>query len=89
MERFLEKRHDPAATLEKAFATAADVWIVGSMALGEGGIRDVPNEEAIAAYRREHFAKHAIEAAMLERAARSPIRYRTLSPDEIGSLSAA
>lgn len=89
MERFLEKQHDPGATLEKAFATASDVWIVGSMALGEGGIRDLPNDEAIAAYRREHFGKQAMEAAMLERAGRSAIRYRTLSPDEIGSLSAA
>ena len=89
MEAYLAKMHDPAATLPKAFGTASDAWIIGSMALGESGIRQLPDDEAVASYRREHAGKNAVEAAMLERASRSAVRYRTLSVEEIGSLSAA
>ena len=87
MGSFLEQEHDPAATFEKAFAVASNAWIVGSMALGEGGVRELPTAEAIGAYGREHARQNATEAAVLERTSRSAIRYRTLGEDEIRSLA--
>lgn len=89
MEAFLEKQHDPAATFDKAIATAADAWTIGSMSLGENGIRELPDKKAILAFRREHGTSHPMETAMLERSARSAIRYRVLSARETGSLFAA
>ena len=89
MEQFLEKQHDATMTLEKALALASRAWSVGSMALGEGGIRELPDDEAIVAYSREHAGKDKMEAALLERSARSAIRYRRLSEHEISSLSAS
>ena len=89
MEAFLAKQHDPAATLHQAFATASDAWVVGSMALGEGGVRELPDAEAIRAYRREHFGNNAVEAAVLERASQTAIRYRPLSEHETRSFAAA
>ena len=88
MEAFLAKEHDSAATLQQAFTVASDAWVVGSMALGESGIRELPNAEAIGAFRREH-ASNQIEAAVLERAARTAIRYRSLAEHETRSLSTA
>ena len=88
METFLGKEHDAAATLQQAFRNAARAWTVGSMALGEGGVRELPDTQAIEAYQREHVGDRAIEAALLERASRSAIRYRSLSEKEISSLSA-
>lgn len=87
MEQFLEKGHDPASTIEKAFTTASDAWIVGSMALGESGIREVPSEDAIAAQRESTGGTPPIEAVILDRVGRSAMRYRSLADDEIRSLS--
>jgi proteasome alpha subunit len=87
MEAFLAKEHDAAATLQQAFTRALDAWVVGSMALGEGGIRGLPTADAIGAYRREHSANNQIEAAVLERASGTAIRYRTLAEHETRSLS--
>ena len=88
METFLEKEHDGAATMQQAFVAAFNGWAVGSMALGESGIRELPSAGEIASYRREN-ASGGLEAALLERTSRSAIRYRMLSEAEIGSLSAA
>jgi hypothetical protein len=89
MEAFLVREHKPAATLQQAFTTASDAWLVGSMALGESGVRELPDAQAIAAYRREGAADHQVEAALLERGSRSAIRYRTLAEHETRSLSAS
>jgi hypothetical protein len=58
------------------------------MAMGEGGVRTLPEKEAIAAKRQELSNGNAIEAAMLERDASRAIRYRTLDVGEIQSLGA-
>ena len=87
MESFMEKSHEAGATLQKVFGTALNAWTVGSMALGESGIRELPTDDAIASYRRDNDVNGAIEAALLERSSRSAIRYRTLGSDEIRSLS--
>ena len=87
MEAFLAKEHNPAATLQQAFTTASDAWVVGSMALGEGSVRDLPTAEAIGSYRREHVANNQIEAAVLERASETAIRYQSLTEHETRSLS--
>ena len=88
MEAFLAEQHNPTATLQQAFATASDAWTVGSMALGESGVREVPNAEAIGAYRLEHADK-AVEAAVLDRTSQTAIRYRSLTEHETRSLPAA
>jgi proteasome alpha subunit len=88
MEAFLREQHDPATKLARAFATALDAWSIGNMALGEAGVRERPAREALAAEREKHVASGAIEAAVLEREAKSAIRYRPLGRAEIAALVA-
>lgn len=89
METFLAREHNPAATLQQAFTTASNAWIVGSIALSESGTRELPDAEAMAAYRGEHAASNQVEAALLERGSQTAIRYRTLAEHETRSLSAS
>ena len=88
MESFLAKEHDSAATLQQAFNTALNAWTVGNMASGEAGVRELPDAEAIAARRKEPNGSQRTEAAVLERASRSAIRYRVLTEQEIQSFTA-
>ncbi|MBA2432796.1 MAG: 20S proteasome subunit A/B [Chthoniobacterales bacterium] len=88
MEAFLREQHDPAAKLPRAFATALDAWSIGNMALGEDGVRERPARDALSAEREKHLARGAIEAAVLEREAKSAIRYRPLARAEIAALVA-
>ena len=87
MEAFLAKEHGDGKTLQDAFTTAADAWIVGSMALGESGVHELPDNDTIAAKRRDHAAGNPVEAVMLERDGTRAIRYRALGEHEIRSLS--
>jgi len=88
MESFLKQAHDPSAKLGKALQVALDAWGVGQMALGEGGVRELPEREAIVAERQKHLESGAIDAVLLEREAKSAIRYRALPAEEISSLAA-
>ena len=83
MESFLQKEHDPRAALRGAMNAAFNAWLVGNMALGDDGIRDLPGKESLAAEREKHIDANAIEAAVLERNGKSAIRYRALNADEI------
>ena len=56
------------------------------MAVGENELKDLPETEAIRKYRKEQLAACNVEGAVLERDARSAIRYRTLSDEELRSL---
>ncbi|HJX98609.1 MAG TPA: hypothetical protein VJ281_07015 [Chthoniobacterales bacterium] len=83
MEKFLQQNHRTDAPLADAIAIATDAWSVGRMAIGESGIKELPERGAIRKYRDEQLEKGGIEAAVLERDAKSAIRYRILSEEEL------
>jgi proteasome alpha subunit len=83
MEKFLQQNHRTDAPLADAIAIATDAWSVGRMAMGESGIKELPERAAIRKHRDEQLEKGGIEAAVLERDAKSAIRYRILSEDEL------
>lgn len=88
MESFLQKEHEAGATLQRAFTAALHAWTAGQMALGDGGVRDLPEKDSVATKRREFLGSRTIEAAILERDAKPAIRYRLLQDDELRSLIA-
>ncbi len=88
MESFLQNEHTTGTTLARALAVALDAWTIGSLALGEAGIRDVTDKAAIAEGRRKRLKDGAIEAVLLERDAKLSIRYRTLADEELKSAGA-
>ena len=81
MEKFLQKEHVTDAPLPDAVNIAIDAWSIGRMAMGENGVKELPGRDAIRKYRDEQLTSAAIEAAVLERDAKSAIRYRNV-PDE-------
>jgi proteasome alpha subunit len=81
MEAFLKERHQPGIDLRAAINIALDAWSVGHMALGNSELQAVPGQDEIGKYRQEQLATVGIEAAILERAGKNNIRYRSL-PDE-------
>ncbi len=83
MEKFLQQNHVTDAALPDAIAVAADGWSVGRMGLGENAIKEMPDRDAIRKHRDEQLADSGVEAAVLERDAKSAIRYRTLSEEEL------
>lgn len=85
MESFLQREQQPGAPLSRAIGLALDAWIVGNLALGEEGIRELPEADRMAGARREQLAGNLIEAAVLERDSKRAIRYRKLADDEIRS----
>jgi proteasome alpha subunit len=87
MESYLAKEHQPDVTLVRAMKTALDAWSVGRLAAGEEGAKEIPSRDDIAKHRKEQSESVPIEAALLERNSRLPIRYRTLSEEEIKTLS--
>jgi hypothetical protein len=62
-----------------------DAWTVGHLALGEAGVKDLPARDKILAERKERLRAAGIEAAVLERADKTAIRYRALTEPEIRS----
>lgn len=88
MESFLQKEHDSTATLSRALATAVDAAIIGNNALGEAGIRELPEKTAIEDERQQHLRDDSIEAVLLERRATVAIRYRCVTEDELESVIA-
>lgn len=88
MEAFLQSVHRDNDSLESAIKAAVDAWSVGHMTLQasqEESARSMPDRAAIAKHRKEQLATTGIEAAVLERQAKTPIRYRSLSDDEVRS----
>jgi proteasome alpha subunit len=88
MESFLEREHDAGATLKQAMNTALDAWVIGKMALGEDGTRDLPAAEVLGAEREKQVEAKRVEAAVIERDVKSAIRYRVLPEAEIESATA-
>ena len=85
MESYLKGVHQNSGSLENAIKTAVDAWSVGHMTLHDESTRQLPEAAAIARHREEQLATAGIEAAILERAAKTPIRYRSLSDDQVRS----
>lgn len=88
MESFLQDAQDPTATLARAVGIALDAWTVGKMALGDDGLRNLPDKAAREEERQKQLAASALEGAILERHATTAIRYRLLTQEEIQSATA-
>jgi hypothetical protein len=86
MESFLKAEHQIDGTFENAINTALDAWSVGHLTLTEDGAKEMPERAAITKYRQEQLATAGIEAALLEREAKTAIRYRTLPDEEVRPL---
>jgi proteasome alpha subunit len=83
MEGFLKNATLGTGTLEEAMNAAVDAWSVGQMTLSEEPDRPLPDRAAISKHRQEQLATAGIEAAILGRNGRTPIRYRSLSDEEV------
>lgn len=86
MESFLEKERCTASSLGEAFTIGMDAWAIGNLTAGEGGEKKMPDRAAIEKRRDERLGRSELEAAILERAGKNAIRYRSLSSDEVQSL---
>jgi proteasome alpha subunit len=85
MEKFLQAEHSAGATFEKAMKIAVDAWTVGHLALGDGGVKELPARDKILAERKERLRSAGVEAAILERDDKMALRYRALTEAEIRS----
>ncbi len=86
MEEFLKQNAGKANSFAEALSIALDAWSVGHMTAGaQAAEGDMPSAEAIARHRAEQLGLAGIEAAILERNSRSPIRYRSLADNEVRS----
>lgn len=85
MESFLKNQHAAGADLEKTIEVALDAWSVGQVAMGEDGVKELPESAVIAKHRQEQLAEMGVEASILERDSKTAIRYRALSDKEVRS----
>ena len=85
MEKYLAAEHAAGATFERVLKLSLDAWVVGDLALGDDGVKELPARDKIVAERKERLRGAGIEAAVLDRGDRSAIRYRTLNETEIRS----
>jgi hypothetical protein len=85
MEKYLAAEYSPGATFDRAVKLSLDAWIVGQLALGDDGAKELPGREKILAARKERLRAAGIEAAVLDRSAKTAIRYRTINETEIRS----
>ena len=79
METFLRAEHSAGATFERALKVGLDAWTVGHLALGDGGVKELPPRDKIVAERKERLREAGVEAAILERDDKIAIRYRALT----------
>ena len=83
MELFLKAEHKPDVEFDGAVRTALAAWSVGHLNLSDEAAHAVPDRALIEQHLREQLATAGIEAAVLERTGRSPIRYRSLSDEQV------
>jgi proteasome alpha subunit len=83
MESFLKTEHAPGAPFEAALKVALDAWSIGHMTLQKNDAKELPERAALTKHREEQLAVAGIEAAILERDAKTAIRYRALSDEEV------
>ncbi len=89
MEELLRRDHDSNSTLKTAIKVALDAWSVGSMAVSEEGVREMPSYEALGQRCAEELQSATIEAGLLERGGKSAIRYRRIGAEELQGLTSA
>jgi proteasome alpha subunit len=85
MEKFLLAEHSGNGTFERALRMAIDAWTVGHLALGDSGVKELPARDKIVAEGKERLRTVGAEAAILERDAKTAIRYRVLTEADIHS----
>ena len=89
MESYLRREHKLDAPLAAAVQTALRAWTIGYMALAESGPRELPDDETLAAEVQTQLRERVIEAAVLERKAKTAIRYRLLNDAETNAAAAS
>jgi hypothetical protein len=77
MEKFLRSHNLKGVNLAKAREIALDAWAVGHLAITDDS-EELPSKETIAAHREEELRHATVEAALLDREARSSVTYREL-----------
>jgi proteasome alpha subunit len=85
MESFRKQEHDAKASLPRALQVALHAWTLGHMALGHDAFRELPAKDVVFDELQKATRERAIEAAVLERNARTSIRYRMLSDEELAA----
>jgi proteasome alpha subunit len=85
METFLKNARLTDPSLEVAINFALNAWSVGHMTGGQDGTQEMPEPAVMTKHLQEQLATAGIEAAVLEREAKTTIRYRTLTDDEVRS----
>jgi proteasome alpha subunit len=85
METFLKGAALPDSDLGAAINSALNAWSVGHMTGGHDGAQEMPEPAVMTKHLQEQLATAGIEAAILEREAKTAIRYRTLTDDEVRS----
>ena len=85
MEKFLRTKDLKRASLTEAVAIATDAWMVGHLALTAES-EELPSEQALAAHREEQLSHSGVEAALLDREARSNVSYRPITEGQVGAL---
>lgn len=75
MEKFLKTKTFNRASFAEAVPIALDAWTVGHIALTSDS-EELPTADAIAKHREEQLQHSTIEAAVMEREAKSNITYR-------------
>ena len=88
METWLRGEHSAGANFERALKLGLDAWTVGHLALGDGGVKELPARDKIVAERKERLRAAGIEAAILERDDKTAIRERALTEADIRSALA-
>lgn len=85
MESFLKSSRLSEASLANAINLALNAWSVGHMTRDHNGAKEMPDSDAISKHLQEQLATAGIEAAVLEREAKTAIRYRALSDEQVRS----
>ena len=92
MERLLARDHRPGLSLDEALDLALDAWTVGFDAMDEdakSAPAEPPATETLRARRREALGEAAVEAAVLENAARGGVAFRFLREEETRTAAGA
>ena len=82
MEKFLRTKTLGGTNFEEAARIALDAWTVGHFAMNNDS-EELPTPEAIATHRKEQLRHATVEAAVLDRNAKSNITFRPLPPETV------
>lgn len=86
MEVYLQRHHQPGASLEGSMKAALTALVIGARASQENPSEPIASEDPSAAERKAQI-ETGIEAALLERNSTTPIRYRPLTAEELKQMA--